>query len=92
MKVINGYSIIASTHMRDDKIVVLGAKLHNYESDDYGYVVATLDTPDGTSWPSGKYFRTLPISVQHFDDVVFEHHRVLIMRLRSYGKPEGSQA
>jgi hypothetical protein len=87
VKQINGYTIIASAHMNDDSVVVLAARLDNYHSDDYSYVVATLDTPNGTSWPSGKYFRTLPIAVQTWDDEMLRHHRAELL-----AKSEGGQA
>jgi hypothetical protein len=64
------FRIIASTRMVNGKVVILGARLLNFESDDYEYVVATMENQYAQGWGSGKYFRTLPIAVNTHDEEV----------------------
>lgn len=71
---INGFSVIASATLLQNrhgeyKTVILGARVLNRFADDYEYVVAEIENWDATSWPSGKYTRTLGVALGWFTDL-----------------------
>jgi hypothetical protein len=73
-KRVSGHTVIAShTSLREDgtvaQVVILGFRTNNVYSDDFEYVVATMENWDSTSWFSnGQYRRTLGMALSTFHE------------------------
>lgn len=66
MRVVNGFTIIATQDTIDDMVVILGARQVNFTESGFEYVTAFMHDIDQPEWIWGHYFDRIRPALDDF--------------------------